>query len=124
MRRSSFISIFAILATLVLHAVPLPAKLNEAQLQKILSNTERKELLLDVRTTEEFAEGHILGAILMPYDEIVAKFKESDKNRPIIVYCRSGRRSAIAVQTLKSMGYRDVSDFGGISNWNGALKTR
>ncbi len=58
----------------------------------------------------------------MPYDAIQAQFVEPDKDRPIVVYCRSGRRSAIAAETLTAMGFTDVSDFGGIDNWKGSLE--
>lgn len=78
-------------------------------------------LVLDVRTKEEYDSGHIPGASLFPYDALSASFKEPDKARPIVVYCRSGRRSAIAAETLVGMGYTDVSDLGGLDAWKGGL---
>jgi phage shock protein E len=57
----------------------------------------------------------------VPHDEIGAKFAESDKGRPIVVYCRSRRRSAIAKETLASMGSSNVSDFGAVGDWSGPL---
>jgi len=98
----------------------LPDKLGYAELVRLLSAKDAP-LLLDVRTPEEYAEGHIRGAILAPYDGLEASFTEPNKNRPIVVYCRSGRRSAIARQTLASMGYTNIADFGAISNWRGEL---
>ena len=79
---------------------------------------------LDVRTPEEFAEGHIAGAVLLPYDQVEQKATSMlpEKEKPIIVYCRSGRRSAIAADALRGLGYKDVKDFGGISRWQGALE--
>ncbi len=76
-------------------------------------------VLLDVRTPEEFAEGHIEGAQLLPYDEIAARTDElpADKDTTIVVYCRSGRRSAIAAEELADMGYTAVYDLGGIQSW-------
>lgn len=76
-------------------------------------------VLLDVRTEEEFEQGHIQGALLMPYDEINVLALESlpDYSARILLYCRSGRRSAIAAETLADLGYTDVYDFGGINSW-------
>jgi len=76
-------------------------------------------IILDVRTTEEYEEGHIEGAILIPDNEISAKAEEllTDKNATILVYCRSGRRSALAAQDLSDLGYTKIYDFGGIIDW-------
>ncbi|MBP1756910.1 MAG: Rhodanese-like protein [Firmicutes bacterium] len=76
-------------------------------------------IILDVRTTEEYEEGHIEGAILIPDNEISAKAEEllTDKNATILVYCRSGRRSAHAAQDLSDLGYTKIYDFGGIIDW-------
>lgn len=77
-------------------------------------------VLLDVRTAEEFASGHIAKALLLPYDEIDAASATTAipaKTTPIVVYCRSGRRSASAAATLRSLGYQTVYDLGGISSW-------
>jgi phage shock protein E len=99
----------------------LSPAIGEKALIALLADKGAKALLLDVRTAEEFGAGHIPGALLFPYDELEAKFKDPDKGRPIVVYCRSGRRSAIAKTTLERMGYRNVSDFGGYGNWTGRL---
>ena len=76
-------------------------------------------VLVDVRTQDEYDAGYIEGAILLPVDELSQKAESvlKDKNAKIIVYCRSGRRSAIAAKELLTMGYRDVYDLGGIVNW-------
>lgn len=74
-------------------------------------------LLLDVRTAEEFAEAHVPGARNIPVQELPARIAEvGEKNRPVVVYCRSGARSARAASMLKAAGY-EVHDFGGIHNW-------
>ena len=93
------------------------------ELQAKLSKKENF-VLLDVRTPEEFAEGHIGGAVLLSYDQVEQKAASllRDKDNPIIVYCRSGRRSAIAAESLRGLGYKDVKDFGGISRWQGELE--
>jgi phage shock protein E len=76
-------------------------------------------ILLDVRTPSEFDEGHIEGAILLPDFEITKKAESvlPDKNARILLYCRSGRRSAEAAKKLIEMGYTKVFDFGGILDW-------
>ena len=86
-------------------------------------NAQENFVLLDVRTQEEFDAGHIAGAILLPYDEIALKAATvlPDKEKEIVLYCRSGRRSAIAKKALVELGYKDVEDFGGINRWKGEL---
>lgn len=76
-------------------------------------------VLLDVRTQEEYTAGHIDGAVLIPDFEISqrAEAELPDKDAVILVYCRSGRRSALAAQELAAMGYTNVYDFGGIQDW-------
>jgi len=88
---------------------------------KDLLAAKKDVILLDVRTLEEFVAGRIEGSVLLPYDEITAAnaalFIGPNKDRTIIVYCRTGRRSAIASATLVSLGYRKVLDLGGIVSW-------
>jgi rhodanese-related sulfurtransferase len=86
-------------------------------------NAQENFVLLDVRTQEEFDAGHIAGAILLPYDEINLKAATvlPEKEKEIVLYCRSGRRSAIAKKALVELGYKDVEDFGGINRWKGEL---
>lgn len=76
-------------------------------------------ILIDARTQEEFDQGHIAGAIMIPEYEIGERAKEElpDKDALILVYCRTGRRSKIAAQTLADMGYTNVKEFGGIVDW-------
>ncbi len=77
-------------------------------------------VILDVREQDEYDEGHIPGAVLMPYTrtEELAPLLVPEKNRKILVYCRSGRRSKIAAQSLTDLGYTDVLEFGGIIDWS------
>ena len=76
-------------------------------------------IILDVRTEEEFSEGHIPGAILIPDYELAerAEAELPNKDQLILVYCRSGRRSKAAAEMLVGMGYTNVKDFGGIIDW-------
>ena len=73
-------------------------------------------VLLDVRQVDEFNAGHIDGAVLVPHDTIVANVGAivPDKNTPVYVYCRSGRRSAIAFEAMKKLGYTNLTDLGGM----------
>ena len=86
---------------------------------KALMDSEEGYIILDVRTPEEFAEGHIEGAILIPDYEIGEKAESilSDKEQLILVYCRSGRRSKNAANELATLGYTNVKEFGGINDW-------
>jgi len=70
-------------------------------------------VIVDVRSEEEYAESHIIGAINIPYDEIDQNTK-LDKDKLILVYCKSGKRSSVAFQELKKLGY-DVYDLGAYS---------
>lgn len=99
----------------------LPARLSYDELTRLAAAYPAELLILDVRTLEEFRSGYIPGAKLAPYDQLASTFKEPDKTRPIVVYCRTGRRSAIAMDSLKAMGYLNLSDFGGVNNWRGQL---
>ena len=82
-------------------------------------------IILDVRTQEEFAAGHIPNAICIP-NEIIGSSEISalpDKAQLILVYCRSGNRSKQAASKLVKMGYTNVVEFGGILDWNGEIVT-
>jgi len=79
-------------------------------------------LVLDVRTEREYNSGHIPGAKLLPYDQIGEVLPGEDKKQPIVVYCRSGNRSAIAKASLERLGYTNVVDFGGLYRWKGPIE--
>lgn len=79
-------------------------------------------VLLDVRTKEEYAQGHIKGSINIPLQEIEkAQQTVENKELPLFVYCRSGSRSAQAVKALKMMGYENARNIGGIIGYEGEL---
>ena len=90
-----------------------------AEEAKSIMDTEKDYIILDSRTEEEFAQGHIEGAILIPEYEIAARAEKElpDKEQLILVYCRSGRRSKIASAELVKLGYTNVKEFGGIIDW-------
>ncbi|MGF7142900.1 rhodanese-related sulfurtransferase [Anaerotaenia torta] len=91
----------------------------DAKQAKEMMDTDSGLIILDVRTQEEYEESHIKGALLLPDYEISEKAEEQlkDKNTALLVYCRSGRRSALAAQALSDLGYTSVYDFGGIIDW-------
>ena len=78
-----------------------------------------KAQAVDVREPDEFAVGHIPGAKLLPLGDVLTRAEEvmPDKNAQWLIYCRTGRRSADAVQKLESLGYTDLRDLGGILSW-------
>ncbi len=96
------------------------------QIYKTISPAEAKKLigsegviLVDVRTLEEYEEKRIPGAVLLPVDDISEKAGSvlPDKDSVIIIYCRSGRRTRIALEELINMGYKTIYDLGGIIDW-------
>ena len=90
-----------------------------AEEAKNIMDSGEKHIILDVREQNEYDAGHIPGAILIPYTEIEGKANDMlpDKNATILVYCRSGRRSKIASESLAKLGYTNVKEFGGINDW-------
>ena len=86
---------------------------------KALMDSQSGYIIIDARTQEEYAQGHIPEAILIPEYEIADRAEKElpDKDQLILVYCRSGRRSKIAAEELVKLGYTNVKDFGGIIDW-------
>ena len=85
---------------------------------------EKDYIILDARRPDEFAEGHIPGAINVPNEEIgTAEIAElPNKSQLILVYCRSGRRSKEASEKLVKLGYTNIVEFGGILDWKGEIE--
>ena len=93
-------------------------KINYMKAKEYLINNEA--ILVDVRTEEEYNEGHIEGAVLLTLDDINeenAKDVIGDTDKYVIVYCKSGVRSNEAYNKLKELGYKNVYDLGSIDNW-------
>ena len=90
-----------------------------AEEAKQIMDTGAGYIILDVRTPEEYNEGHIPGATLISHEEIADKAEKvlTDKDQLILVYCRSGRRSKIAAEALIELGYTNIKEFGGIIDW-------
>jgi len=98
---------------------PSPRTLTAEEAYEFLFYEDSVRVLLDVRTEEEFQEMHIPGARLIPLQELQERVLAEllDKDIPILIYCRSGRRSAEAALLLMELGYLDVFDIGGINDW-------
>ena len=90
-----------------------------AEEAKQIMDSEEGYIILDVRTQEEYDQGHIPGAILISHEEIAEKAEDvlTDKDQLILVYCRSGRRSKIAAEALVELGYTNIKEFGSIIDW-------
>lgn len=96
-------------------------KITSDEAKNIMST--QKAIVVDVRSLEEYNEGHIPNAISVPLETIEneAEIKLKNKDDLILVYCRSGRRSREAALRLIEKGYTNVIDFGGIQDWNGEV---
>lgn len=92
-------------------------KITAEEAKRIIDTEE--VIILDVRSPEEYEEAHIEGALLIPDYELesLASSMLPDKNKKILIYCRSGNRSKTASHVLIDMGYTQVFDFGGIIDW-------
>jgi rhodanese-related sulfurtransferase len=78
---------------------------------------DQSGILIDVRTPEEYATGHIAGSVNIAVEELGSRLAEVPEGQPVIVYCRSGNRSAAAARILVDAGYGPVYDLGGIRSW-------
>ena len=82
-----------------------------------LMNNEKDYVIIDVRTIEEYSDGHIEGAVNIPLDNINDIVNLYAKDKMIMIYCRSGNRSNQAANILDDLCYTNVYDFGGINTW-------
>jgi len=99
-------------------------QINQEEAKEMMSK-EDGHIVVDVRREDEYKEGHIPGAILIPNESIG---EEQPKELPnldqiILIYCRSGNRSKEAAQKLFDMGYKNIYEFGGINTWTGDIVT-
>ena len=116
-----------LLSLLLLAGCAAPAE-SEASYQQVsmdeaiaIMESESDYIILDVRTTEEFADKHIPDAINIPNETIGTEDipELPDKDQLILVYCRSGNRSKQASDKLVGLGYTNIVEFGGINDWPG-----
>ena len=89
-----------------------------------IMQSQKDVVILDVRTPEEYAAGHIAGAVNLPNETISDQEIPSlpDKDQTLLVYCRSGNRSKQASRKLADLGYTRVLEFGGINTWKGPME--
>ncbi len=120
-----FLALLVVLSFLLMNAARSRLlgfqELKAAEAVQMMNHDE--PLLLDTRSTEEFAQGHILGALNIPHDQLPERLGELESccARKIIVYCRTGQRSAVAAAQLKKAGFEAVYKLnGGVLAWQGA----
>ena len=99
-------------------------KIDQETAQQMMEKDDG-HVIVDVRTREEYDEGHIPGAVCIPNESIGCDSPEAlpDYEQIILVYCRSGRRSKEAAEKLSGMGYTSIYEFGGIIDWTGEIVT-
>jgi phage shock protein E len=95
---------------------PTINQLEPSQVHEMVAQSPRP-FLLDVRTPQEYKQGHIQGAELIPLDELTSKLARIPKAREIICICESGSRSSVAARHLSSLGYKVSNLHGGMSRW-------
>ena len=109
------------LAALMMTATAAAGTVTPAQVAQQIRDPKTAPFLLDVRTAEEFAEGHVPGATNIPVGELEAHLAEVPKDRPVVVYCRVGGRAALASSRLRERGYTNVSEMqGSMTAWEAA----
>jgi phage shock protein E len=100
--------------------LPPPGLVDGATAQQL---QQRGVTVLDVRTAPEFEGGHVPGALNIPFDQVAARSAElGAKEKPVLLYCRSGRRSGIAAAELVKQGFTAIYDFRSISDWPGPVE--
>ena len=92
-------------ASMAMAAPPLvtPQQVHELQVKK-----DPSLLVIDVRSAEEYAAGHVPGAVNIPHDQVASRLAEIPKDKEVVLYCRSGRRSGLAAETLEANGYKNL----------------
>ena len=102
-------------ATAILFPLTTSANTTHKLEQSAVQPEKAKGIWIDVRSAEEFNSGHLQNAVNIPHDQIIEGIKvvSSDKNAPINLYCRSGRRAEVALNELKKAGYTNITNHGG-----------
>nr|WP_235363882.1 MULTISPECIES: rhodanese-like domain-containing protein [Shewanella] len=100
---------------IVIMGVSAPSYGEEKNPKIAWEHIEHGAMIVDVRTPEEFAEGHLANAINIPFEQIAEEFtkRNIDKDQSVVLYCRSGRRSGIAQESLIKLGYSNTYNGGG-----------
>lgn len=125
-KRNTYLMIAGVVIILLIAAVALVSsrgttsaaqKITPTEYQTKFAGSSAPYLLIDVRTPDEFATGHIHNAVNIPLDSIETRFSEISRTEPVVVYCHSGNRSGKASQILANAGYTQIYDLGGINAW-------
>jgi rhodanese-related sulfurtransferase len=95
----------ALVAGTVLATDPLTTEVSPSALLERLDDGAKAPYVLDVRTSEEFVGGHVPGAVNIPHEQVAARLAEVPKDKDVVLYCRSGRRAAMAAEVLAANGY-------------------
>ncbi len=107
-----------LVATVAFAGEPAVAPVSQEALVERQQKADPELLVLDVRTHEEFASGHVPGAINIPFDRLAERLEDVPKDKDVVVYCQSGRRAGIAAKTLADNGYTRLSHLeGDIAAW-------
>ena len=85
-----------------------PPSVTPQQVREMQAQKSAALYVLDVRTPEEFASGHVPGAVNIPYDQVASRLAEIPKDKEVVLYCRSGRRAGLAAAELEKAGYADL----------------
>ncbi len=114
-----FLLISLFLGLLMLTGCQRNSNIIEPDEAKTMLASDNSIVLLDVRTQEEYDEEHIAGSVLIPLHTLEQTLKSSypELDTTFIIYCRSGNRSADALDIMQAMGYENVYDLGGIQDW-------
>jgi len=122
MQRRTLFGLIGLVAvgTALAQAPPL-AQVSQQALLEMQASQDPSLLLLDVRTPEEFAAGHIPGAVNIPYDQVAGRLAEIPKDDEVVLYCRSGRRAGLAAEVLAASGYTRLAHLeGDMQGWQSA----
>ena len=124
MRRLTYATIFALVASLITGCSSGAKAVTDLSVQEFASEISKPGVqILDVRTPAEFAEGHLANAINIDFEanDFAQQIKKLDKNSTYAVYCRSGRRSALAADQMSKVGFKNLFNMsGGILDWSAA----
>lgn len=97
--------------------LPVTSMIGSAQPEELAAALERGDAVIDVRTPEEFAAGHVPGALFLPLFSIPLRMSELNRNEPVYIVCESGGRSMQAGQYLHEHGYQVINLMGGMAGW-------
>ncbi len=96
-----------------LAAAPALVPVSQEALLEQQQKGEESTYVLDVRSPEEYASGHVPGAVNIPYDQVASRIAEVPKDKDVVLYCKSGRRAGIAAEVLASQGYERLQHLEG-----------